>query len=193
MWKELRARYILDRDDPLFGMFWKEWVRTRSEQEEALTAYVLLALHDRLVADLGTDLLFPLLRSAPREIGAEDVLLFLSRARSRHPELGEWSRSTTLAVAQKYLASIRDFGLARGVTRKRTVRPSLFGSPVRLLLRALRASGEVLEDVVRSPIFRLLAVAPNEVVLALQQLNASGELRFRMQADVIELDLLGGG
>lgn len=193
VWKELRARYILDRDDPLFGMFWKEWVRARSEQEEALTAYVLLALHDRLVTDLGTELLFRLLRSAPREIGTEDVLTFLSRAQSRHPELREWSRSTTRAVAQKYLASIRDFGLATGVTRKRTVRPSLYGSPVRFLLRALRISGEALVDVVRSPIFRLLAVAPDEVIQALQHLNSAGELRFQMQADVIELDLLEDG
>ena len=51
-----------------------------------------------------------------------------SSARSRtHPEVRGWSEETRLAVAQKYSASIRDFGLAKGTARKTTVRPALYG------------------------------------------------------------------
>src|SRR5437763_1976553 len=61
LWKELKARYRLDAEDPLFAAFWAEWKRCDSEAERSLTAYVLFALNDRLVADLGIEWLYPLL------------------------------------------------------------------------------------------------------------------------------------
>jgi len=190
LWKELHARYRLDAADPLFSAFWIEWLRSASEPERSLTAYILFALNDRLVADLGTDCLFPLLRRAPADLRVEEVTAFLKRAAgSRHPEVARWSRKTTTAVAQKYCASIRDFGLAKGSVRKVTVRPALYGAPVRLLVRALRMTGIPSLALVRAPIFRLLGVDNFEVVDALGELNSQGALRFRIQGDVVELDL----
>ena len=58
LWEELRKRYLLDRDRSLFLAFWQEWRRCKSEQESGLTAYLLLALNDRLVADLGLNWLY---------------------------------------------------------------------------------------------------------------------------------------
>jgi len=188
LWKELHARYRLDAADPLFAAFWAEWRRSESEPERSLTTYVLFALNDRLVADLGTEWLFPLLRRAPAEIRVGDVRAFLKRAQ-QHPEVAEWSEQTATAVAQKYCASVRDFGLAKGTVRKVTVRPALYGSPVRLLVRALRMVGTPHLTLVQAPIFRLLGVDTMEVVDALGALNRTGALRFRMQGDVVELDL----
>ena len=189
IWKELKARYILDTRHPLFAAFLREWRRCRSEPERGLTAYVLLALHDRLVADLGTRWLCPLLRRAPTELRVADVLGFLDRAAEKRAEVAAWSSHTRTAVAQKYAASVRDFGLARGTVRKVTIRPALHGAPVRLLVRALRLAKIGPLDLVRAPIFRLLALDGHEVVEALGELNRRDALRFRMQADVIELDV----
>lgn len=188
LWKEMRARYRLDVGDPLFAAFWQEWRRSKAEPERSLTSYILFALNDRLVTDLGTELLFPLLRRAPVELRVGDVRAFLVRAR-RHPEVAKWSDETTVAVAQKYCASVRDFGLAKGTVRKVTVRPALYGSPVRLLIRALRIIGTPPLSVVQAPIFRLLGVDTTEIIDALAELNRAGALHFRMQGDVIELDL----
>jgi len=188
-WTELTARYRLDTEDPLFVAFLAEWRRCSSEAERALLAYVLFALNDRLVMVLGVDWLFPLLRRAPADVRAVDVLAFIQRARAEHPEIGGWSEATCLAVAQKYGSSIRDFGLASGIKFKATVRPALYGAPVRLLVKALRLAGLPLLDVVRAPAFRLLGVDTTEVIDALGELNREGALRFRMQADVIELDV----
>ncbi len=189
LWKEIKARYRLDSNDPLFAAFWQEWRRCQSESERGLTAYILFALNDRLVTDLGTEWLFPLLRRAPAEIRVPDVLAFIQRAESSHPEIRSWSPKTRHAVSQKYTASIRDFGLARGSVRKTTVRPSLYGAPVRLLIRALRLAGVVSLDLVRAPTFRLLGFETGEIIEALGELNRLGGLRFRMQGDVIELDI----
>lgn len=192
IWTELKTRYILDLDDPLFLAFWAEWHRSRSEPEHGLTAYALLALNDRLVADLGTQWLFPLLRRAPADLRAEEVLAFINRAATLHPEIQHWSSETRTAVAQKYLASLRDFGVARGTMRKVTVRPALYAAPVRLLIRALRLAGVTELDVIQAPIFRLLGFEGLEVIDALSELHRSEELRFKIQADVVEIGLEGG-
>ena len=189
IWEELKKRYVLDAGHPLFAAFLQEWRRCRSETERGLTAYVLLALHDRLVADLGTRWLCPLLRRAPAALRVADVRAFLDRAAEKRAEVAGWSDHTRTAVAQKYAASVRDFGMARGTIRKVTVRPALHGAPVRLLVRALRLAGVGPLDLVRAPIFRLLAIEGHEVVGALGELNRRDALRFRMQGDVIELDV----
>ena len=188
LWKELHARYRLDGEDPLFAAFWQEWRSSKTEPERTLTAYILFALNDRLVTDLGTDWLFPLLRRSPAELRVGDVRAFLARAR-QHPEVAKWSEETTAAVARKYCASIRDFGLAKGIVRKVTVRPALYGSPVRLLVRALRLAGTPPFALVQAPIFRLLGTDTTEIVDALGELSRTGALHFRMQGDVVEIDL----
>jgi hypothetical protein len=189
LWKELKSRYRLDAEDPLFVAFWTEWRRCESDPERGLTAYVLLALNDRLVSDLGTEWLFALLRRAPADIRIADILAFIARAETKHAEVMAWSPNTRLAVAQKYAASVRDFGLAMGTSRKTTIRPALHASPVRLLVNALRLAGAGPLDLVRARIFRLLAVDESEVIDALGELNRLGALRFRMQGDIVELDV----
>jgi len=190
-WKELRSRYRLDASDPFYAAFWAEWCTCSSEAEKGLTAYVFFALNDRLVADLGMEWLYPHLRRAPSDLRLADVVAFIERSFRTHPEAKDWSEETRLAVAQKYLSSVRDFGLARGTSRKVSVRPALYGPPVRLLVRVLRLAGVGQLEIVQAPAFRLLCIDPSEVIDALGELNRTGSLRFRMQGDVVELDLEG--
>ena len=189
IWQELRARYRLDRDDPLFAAFWREWRRCQTEAEHGLTAYTLFASNDRLVTDLGIHWLFPKLRKAAAEITPAGVQTFMKAAAREHPEVESWSDATITAVARKYCASIRDFGLAKGGTRKMSTRPALYGAPTRLLIRALRLGGVRLLEIVQSPAFRLLGIDAHEVIDALSELNRREDLRFRMQGDVVELYL----
>jgi hypothetical protein len=192
LWEELRKRYLLDRRRPLYSAFWSEWHRSKSDPERGLTAYILLALNDRLVADLGTQWLYSYLRRAPAETRVEEVRSFIRRAgEAEHPEVKKWTEDTQLHIAQHYLASIRDFGLARGKGKKFSLRPALYGAPMRLLVRALRLVRVNDLDILSSPVFRLLALDGAEVIDALGELNQRGELRFRMQGDVIELEIGG--
>ena len=121
-----------------------------------------------------------------------DVLGFITASAAAHPEVRAWSDNTATAIARKYSASIRDFGLARGTVRKTTVRPALYGAPTRLLIRALRLVDTQDFDIVRAPIFKLIGLDGAEVIDALGELNRQGALRFRMQGDIVELELGGG-
>jgi hypothetical protein len=193
LWAELRKRYILDRSRPLYRAFWREWHSSKSDPERGLTAYILLALNDRLVTDLGTRWLYAHIRRAPAELRLEEVRNFIRRAgETDHPEVKRWTEDTQLHIAQHYMASIRDFGLARGKNKKLTLRPALYGAPVRLLVRALRLARVNDLEILGSTVFRLLGLEGPEVIDVLGELNQRGELRFRMQADVVELDIGGG-
>jgi hypothetical protein len=103
----------------------------------------------------------------------------------------EWTASTKHKIAKHFLASVRDFGLAQGRAAKKSIHPALYGSPVRLLITGLRLAGKSDLEIVTAPVFRLLALEGIEVIDALGELNRQGQLRFRMQADVIELGIGG--
>lgn len=189
LWTELKGRYLLRNDSPLFSAFWREWRLCQAEQERELTAYVLFALNDRLVADLGTKWLYPYLRQAPAEVRVEDVLNFIDQSAPAHPEIGGWSYETRTRIARHYMASIRDFGLTRGKLTKTTIRPALYGAPVRLIIRALQLAQLSPFELLRARIFRVIAIDEGEVVSALSELNRAEALRFKMQGDVVELDV----
>lgn len=191
-WKELAARYGLDDASPLFGAFLGEYRRASSEQERALTAYLLFALRDRLVCDLGTDWLFQYLRAAPAELRTADVLAFVRGRKRSHSEIGGWSASSCDNIASQYLSALKEFGLARGSRRKLSVRPAPGAAPVRFLLRAQRLAGAGDLAAVQSSRFRLLGLALDEVVELLFRLSARGCLRCRIQGDVVDLDLGDG-
>jgi hypothetical protein len=190
LFKELKGRYILDLDSALFSAFIAEWRAHPDSHERQLLAYTLFALNDRTVYTTSRDWLHPHLRQAASELRIGDLLVYYqSIGRTTFPEVAAWTPITLTRVAQHYLASVRDFGLATGGTRKTAVRPSVQPAPVRLLLRALMLAGVPSAEIIRHDAFKILGITPGEVVDVLSELNRHGALRFRMQADVIELSL----
>ena len=190
LYKELKGRYLLDEAHPLFAAFLAEWKPDDPAQVRALTIYILFALNDRTVARTSWEWLFPHLRRSPSQLRLGDLETYLRRlGEGAHLEIADWTPKTLTRVAQHYLASIRDFGLATGSVKKVSVRPALYASPMRLLIRALELMRVPTRNVARHESFKLLGIAPDEVIDALSELNRQGALRFRIQADVAELSL----
>jgi hypothetical protein len=187
---ELRGRYILNESSPIFASFLKEWKTADCEHAHSLLVFVLLALNDRTVMVTSCEWLFSHLQQPGSELRIGDLDAFLlSMARTTHPEIDLWSNETRLRVEQHYLASIRDFGLATGATKKISVKPALYAAPVRLLIQALFIAGANSSAIVRHEAFKILGIAPNEVIDMLSELHRQGSLHFRMQADIVELSL----
>jgi len=190
VYTEIKGRYLLDPQSPLFTAFLDEWRAHPDSHDRQLLIYVLFALNDRTVFITSREWLFPHLRQASSELRVGDLIVFFQQLGKRcYPEVADWTPITLTRVAQHYLASVRDFGLATGGTRKVAVRPSLQPAPVRLLVRALQIVGIPPSGIIRHESFKLLGIGPGEVVEVLSELNRQGALRFRMQADVIELSL----
>jgi len=188
-WKYVAARYGMDASSPLFAIFVDEYRRATSENDRSLTAYLLFALRDRLVCDLGTDWLCQYLQTAPAELRSRDVFSFLKAREAVHPEVLKWSASSRENLVSHYFSALKEFGLARGSMRKLTVRPAPGAAPVRFLLRVLVSSGVGSLGAVQSPLFKLLGLTLEETVTVLFRLSAEGSLRCRIQGDVVDLDL----
>jgi hypothetical protein len=188
LYTELKGRYILDPANPLFSSFLEEWGKVTHAEEKNLLVFTMLALNDRTVMVTSCEWLFPHLRKAESELRVSDLEIFFnSLGKTSHAEIAGWTESTLKRVAQHYLATIRDCGLALGAINKRAHRPSLYPAPLRLLLRALEIARLPLPEIVTHESFKILGIAPGEVVGALSELNRHGAIKFRQQADVIEL------
>ena len=190
-WKELAPRYGINGATPLFRQFLYEHGRASSENDRAITAYLLFALRDRLACDLGIDWLYQYLRAAPAELRTADVLAFLNAREQSHPEIAAWSPSSRENIASHYLSALKEFGFARGAQKKMSVRPAPGAAPVRFLLRALLLAGPGTLAAVQSPLFRLLGLSLDETGDLLFQLHADGAIRFQLQGDIVEIDLGG--
>ena len=190
LYTELKGRYFLDPENQLFAAFIDEWRKVTNPEEKNLLVFALLALNDRTVMLTSCEWLFPHLRKADSELRVTDLeVFFASLGKTSHPEVAEWTESTSKRVVQHYLATVRDCGLATGAINKRAHRPALYAAPMRLLLRALQIIKLSPPESVSHECFKILGIAPGEVVGALSELNRQGAIKFRQQADVIELTL----
>lgn len=188
LYVELKARYLLDPQIPIFAHFLQEWRNSASQQEKHLLAFTLLALNDLTVMLASREWLFPRLRKADSELRVVDLESFLScKGKENHPEISRWTPATLRRVAQHYLATVRDCGMATGTIKKLAFRPALYAAPMRLLLQALLIKRVSLPEIITHESFKILGIAPGEVVGALSELNRHGAIKFRQQADVIEL------
>lgn len=189
--QELNLRYDLGTENsPLLRAFLREWNAALSSTERDLVAYVLFALNDRTAMIASSEWLYPHLRRPASELRVGDLEAFLqSIVRTSHPEVGAWSRGTLARVARHYLASVRDFGLAKGGAKKVSVKPALYAAPVRLLISAAQLAGCTPYQILRHEAFKILGIAPDEVIDALAELHRQRALHFKMQADIVELSL----
>ncbi len=187
LYQELKGRYILDENHPLFRLFFSEWKCARDEIERTQIIYGFFCLNDRTVFSTSVEWLFPRLGSAPSALSVSDLLAFYRAGTKQHPEISAWSENTLERVARHYLASVRDFGFATGKKQKQTVRPALTAGAIRFLLRCLKLSGASDRDLIRHKGFRIFGIHEDEIIDLLYSLNREGCICFRMQGDVIEL------
>jgi hypothetical protein len=190
IFNELKYRYTLNEESPIFSVFLREWDLANSDDSRSLLGYVLLALNDLTVMRTSCEWLFQYLRKPGSELRVVDLDAYFKKLMiGNHSEISCWSQETRLRVERHYLASIRDFGLATGSNKKFSVKPALYSAPVRLLIQALLLSGADSSAIIRHEAFKILGIAPNEVIDTLYELHRQGSLHFRMQADIVELSL----
>jgi len=130
---------------------------------------------DRLLHDVGTEVLAPLHAQGRTDVAPDDIRAMFARWGDEGKTSGRWSDYTMRRVTQGVLATLRDFGILQGAANKR-IAPSLL--PVRAFayvafcLRQRQPSGSRLID---DPEWRLFFL-PRE-----------GVERFLIEADQLRL------
>ncbi len=187
LWGQLRQRYLLDYGVPEGAVFLSAMASTSSPSERGLLCLLMMARTDRLFREVTLECVSPLLGRDGAVVPSEQVQGTLER------HLGgeglKWASGTLESARQHLMAALKDCGVLRGSITRRTVRPRP-GTPFTLLAsRFALLEGLTPRQTLDSRWFRLLGLETEEVVKLLYTAATEGALRFRMQAEVVELQL----
>lgn len=188
--KKLRERYLLDPGRAVFSDFCNAWRATDDDSQRALLAYLLFGARDGFFRTSACRWLSPRLRQPGTPLTPPaDFERFIGVVAAEHPGVASWGNTTRLRASQHFLTAARDFGLATGKVNKVSVRPAV--GPVVTWYSARLSILQKLppRDALTSDWFVMLGFDMAEAVHALYGMAASGLGRFRIEGQVVELDL----
>lgn len=138
-------------------------------------AYVHYARRDRLTFEFVTEKLAAFRRARTVEVRRDDVLDYLAGCEDRQVQVKRWRESTRKKLAGNVLSALRDFGLLKGVQRKRLRRPAVPPEVALHLWRLLHTEGLRGRAVVEALDWRLFLWEAEDVKLALGGLRLPEE------------------
>lgn len=187
VWEQLRARYLLDPAIPEYRVFLQGMRSTSDPHERGSLCLLLFARSDRLFRELTLSCVSPLLVKPDTDVDSASLADCLGALAGQHGF--SWTEETEGTICRHALSALKDFGVLSGGVRKRTRRLRPGTVTALFAIRLGRLEGLTDRQVLESRWFRLLGLSLEPVVELLYAANRSGALRFRMQADVVDLSL----
>jgi len=153
-------------------------------------AYLYFCLRDRLVFDFVTGPLWEKWLEKSSNLTKSDFLAFLEKQAEVWPQINRWRESTRDRLAFSDLASLRDFGLLKGVQKKSILRPTIAPETVYHLLCILMAEGLEGRLILEAKDWHLFLWNELEVVEALGDLAQRGWINFEKTGRIVILGLI---
>lgn len=186
-WKRLKLRYALDRPANVEFAAFRRAMRDTDPAGRALSAMLMFARLDRLFREATLDLIVPLLARPGIVIEIDRVREYVER---RAAQAGlDWSAESLRSVTNHLASSWKDFGVVEGSKQRRVVRPRPSHATIRYAVELAKAEGRTDRQVLDAPWFRLLGLDVAGAEAALRAAARDGVLRFRAQAEVVEITL----
>lgn len=186
-WLRLKLRYALDSTEtPEFKAF-AAAMQDHDPATRGLVAYLMLARADRLFREASMRLLVPKLASPGADIDGTTVLEYVEQERLAAGL--EWSAKSTKSVAGHIATSWKDFGLVDGSKTRRIAQINPRPTTVIFAVRLGKAQGLTDRLAMDSVWTTLLGMDLESVDSSLRAAARDGALRYRRQAEVVELDL----
>ncbi len=186
-WWHLKLRYLLDPPVPEFRAFAAGMASTSSPGERGLLCLLMFARYDRLFREVTLEQVSPLLAREGTPIIREAIEHAVTE---KMAQAGlRYSAESLDSIISHLLSALKDFGVLRGSLSKRTLRPSLGRQVALFAARLARLEGLSDRRALEARWFRLLGLDREASVDLLYAATRAGVLRFRLQADVAELDL----
>jgi hypothetical protein len=186
-WKRLKLRYALDPSLVEHRAFLAGMRGSIDPKERGLLCFLMFARTDRLFREVTLTCVSPhLVREGTVIEPAAIETAIKERAEAR--DLA-WSMSTTDSIRNNLISSLKDFGLLQGSHLRRTIRPRPGEQTTLFAARLCRSEGLTDRQTLDARWFRLLGLDRNQVADLLYAAHRAGILGFRMQADVVELDV----
>jgi hypothetical protein len=185
-WKRLKLRYLLDSPGlPEFKAFSSAHATARTAEDRRLVAALMLARTDALFRDVTLEAVSRGLRTPGLVIDPESIHDSV-RAKMRASGLS-WSAESLRSITNHLLSALADLGFIEGFRVRRTARVRPGVEPTVFAATLGRLEGLTDRANLESRWFRLLGLDVEEAASALREAARAGAVRFRMQADVVEL------
>lgn len=150
----------------------------------------LVLLHhvrrDHLTFDFVTQKVWSMWNRGTLEVRRNDVLDFLAESDDLRP--ARWRETTRTKLAGNILSALRDFGLLRGVQRKRIQRPVVPPEVALHLCHLLYAEGLRGRTLLEADDWRMLLWSIEDTAHSLSVLAQDGKIRFERSGKTVVLE-----
>lgn len=142
---------------------------------------------DQLLHDFVTEFLLERHRLGRNDLDIKDVQSILNRWVREGKTIGVWSDSTISRVAQGLLATLRDFGLLQGASKKQIASPYLSVEAFAWIAFCLRRRQPSGEKLIHDPEWRLFLLAPQAVEYLFLEAHQQRLLEYHAAGSVIRI------
>ena len=150
--------------------------------------YFHAAQSDRLLHDTVTELIAPMQWQGHPEVSNAQVIRFLLDQVHEGRTAGIWSEATAARIAQGLLATLRDFGVLSGATRKHVTPMYLPADAFAYIAFQLQRREHSGDRVLNSPEWSLFFLQPGVVERLFVDADMHGLLRFNAAGSVVRID-----
>lgn len=160
------------------------------ESSEYLSlSYLYFILRDRLVFSIVTELIWDKWQQQTTTIERGDVIQLLEKIAEDHPQIKRWRESTRLRLASSILATLRDFGVLKGIRKKHILPPLVAPTTVLHLLCILLSEGLEGRKILEAPDWRFFLWTEIDVARAFGELAQQQWIRFEKSGNTVILEL----
>jgi|SRR5712692_2271930 len=192
IWNALHHRYLLVCSEWIGQALAAATREGRQSPEYLSLVYFYFALRDRLTFDFVTGPLWEKWTQKVTVLEQRDFLAFLEQQAERFPQIKKWRESTRHRLASANLTALRDFGVLKGVKKKRIQRPLIAAETVFHLLSLLSAEGLEGRALIEARDWRLFLWSEADIAYALTELGQKGWIRFEKAGRTVLLQILRG-
>jgi len=152
-------------------------------------AYLYYVLRDKLTYKFVTGPLWERWNSHIVGIDRGNVIDYLEEESKSSPVIDKWYDSTKWKLASNMLSALRDFGVLRGINRKRIQKPSITLDTIFHLLCILMAEGLRGQQVIDAPDWHMFLFNEVEVSHHLNELSIHGWIGFEKTGRIVIMEL----
>jgi hypothetical protein len=193
VFQKFSTRYVPQNAPRATASLFRALQRENDPAQQALLAYTMLTWQDGLVFLLGEEWLVQKLRIPGFSTRTDEIIDELEwLAQNRAPEIAKWDHIPRVRIAQHYLGVLRDCGFATGSLHKELRSPYVAPCVVFFGAQLIMGGGEPASNVPGHALYKVLGLAPADVVDALTDLHAEGRITFAIQGNVAHIALKEG-
>ena len=152
-------------------------------------SYLYYVLRDRFTFNFVTGPLWERWKKHIVSIDREDVRSFLEKESENNTIIDRWHDRTKRNVASNILTALRDFGVLRGVQRKRIQHPTISSETVYHLLCILMAEGLRGQSIIEALDWRMFLWSEADIANALNELSIRRWIEFEKTGRIAIIEL----